>query len=146
MAETYNEVIATSLKSQEQSVELMEKLLAVAQPGSVYSQPHTSGDYTVITASEVSVGMGFGFGTGGGSGPRSEAGAGQGRGEEFAGMGGGGGGGGFSQGRPVAVISITPQGVRVEPVVDVTKVGLAFVTALGAMLLMYGRMFRASRK
>jgi hypothetical protein len=45
--------------------------------------------------------------------------------------------------RPVAVISVGPDGVDVEPVVDVTKLGLALFTALGAMFLMFGRMRRA---
>jgi hypothetical protein len=36
-------------------------------------------------------------------------------------------------------------GLRIEPVVDVTKIGLAFFTTMGAMLLMLGRMRRASR-
>jgi uncharacterized spore protein YtfJ len=152
MDEKFDQVIMTAVKTQEQGKELMEKLIAVAQPGAVYSEPYTSGDYTVITASEVAVGMGFGFGIGGGTGPQApeEGTAGpieieMGEEQEFGGAGGGGGGGGFSQGRPVAVISIGPHGVRVEPVRDVTKIGLAFITAVGAMLLMFGRMLKSSR-
>ena len=38
-------------------------------------------------------------------------------------------------GRPVAAIIINQEGVRVEPIVDVTKVGLAFLTTLGAVLI-----------
>ncbi len=152
MAGNFDEVFTSAVKSQEQGKELMEKLMAVAQPGAVYSEPYTSGDYTVITASEVVVGMGFGFGIGGGSGPQEAEGesavfgrADEGQGQEFSGAGGGGGGGGFSQGRPVAIISISSQGVRVEPVRDVTKIALAFITAAGAMMLMLGRMLKASR-
>jgi hypothetical protein len=36
--------------------------------------------------------------------------------------------------------------VRVEPVVDVTKLGLAFITALGSMLVMRNRMRRFGQK
>jgi uncharacterized spore protein YtfJ len=146
MAEKLDEVIATTVKGQEQGNELMEKLMAVAQPGSVFSQPYTSGDYTVITAAEVSVGMGFGYGMGGGTAPEEEGQEAADLGEGASGFGGGGGGGGFSQGRPVAVISISSHGVMVEPVRDATKIALAFITALGAMLLMFGRMLKASRK
>ena len=47
--------------------------------------------------------------------------------------GGGGGGGGGSMGRPVAAIVISRDGVEVKPVLDVTKVSLAALTAFGGM-------------
>jgi uncharacterized spore protein YtfJ len=149
MNEEFNKIVVTAVKNQEQAVELVEKLFAVAQPGAVYSEPVTVGENTVITASEVSVGMGFGYGIGGGPGqvgrrrrvgenePQDE------RGE--AGIGGGGGGGGASGARPVAVISIGPEGVRVEPVVDPTKIALAFFTTLGSMFFMLSKMRKASK-
>lgn len=144
MSNESNRVLASAVKSQEQSAELMEKLFAVAQPGAVYSEPVTSGEFTVITASEVTVAAGFGYGIG--SGTSSEPAEGEAAtGEEARGLGGGGGGGGVSAARPVATISIGPRGVRVEPVVDVTKIGLALFTTLGAMLMMLGRMRRLSR-
>jgi uncharacterized spore protein YtfJ len=149
MSDVVNNIIAGTTKGQERSFELMEKLLAVAQPGSVFSQPVQSGNYTVITASELVAGIGFGYGVGGGGAPstakpesgdesRSPAG-------EGSGGGGGGGGGGMSTGRPVAVVTLGPEGVQVKPVVDVTKLGLAALTTLGAMYLTLGRMRRFSR-
>jgi uncharacterized spore protein YtfJ len=54
--------------------------------------------------------------------------------------GGGGGGGGGSFGRPVALISIGPDGVEVQPIVDVTKVGIAAIAAVGALFMAWGRM------
>ncbi len=51
----------------------------------------------------------------------------------------GGAGGGHTTARPVAVIEAGPDGVRVKPVVDVTKVVLA---ALGAALTIW----RATRR
>lgn len=151
MGEKLDDIMVTAVKSQEQGVELMEKLIAVAQPSTVYSDPIAAGEYTIITASEVSVGMGFGFGSGGGSIPKSTEDEAitpdepESQYEEGSGFGGGGGGGGFSMGRPVAVISIGPAGVRVEPVRDVTKIALALLTAAGSMLIMLGRMRRMSR-
>jgi uncharacterized spore protein YtfJ len=59
------------------------------------------------------------------------------------GKGNGGGGGGRILSRPVAVVIASPEGVRVEPVVDITKVALAGLTALGFMI---GMMFRMSRR
>jgi uncharacterized spore protein YtfJ len=145
-------ILAEAARSQEQANQLMEKLFTVARPEAVYGQPLASGDYTTITASEVMAGMGVGYGVGGGTAPGETEGevavpgASESEGKEAGGFGGGGGGGGFSMGRPVAVISIGPQGVRVEPVVDVTKVALAFITAVGSMLIMMGRMAKGSRR
>lgn len=69
----------------------------------------------------------------------------QGAGED-AGVGGGGGGGGGATGRPVAVISISEDGVQVEPVVDATKIALAFFTALGSMFFMLTKMRKAANR
>lgn len=146
-----NHIAITTVKGQEQSMALMEKLLATAQPSAVYSAPVTSGDYTIITASEVSAGIGFGYGLGGGVGPKpsegettSEAEA-QETQEQPSGFGGGGGGGGAAMARPVAVISVGPEGVQIQPIVDASKIALAFFTTLGGMVIMLSRMRRASR-
>jgi hypothetical protein len=58
---------------------------------------------------------------------------------------GGIGGGGGSSGRPVAIIIIEPDSVKVEPVVDVTKIALAALTVCGTMAMLLGRMRKASR-
>lgn len=44
--------------------------------------------------------------------------------------------------RPVAIVIASPEGVRIEPVVDFTKIGLALITAWGFMLSMIMRMRR----
>ena len=152
MSDKFETVVVTAVKNQQQGQALLEKLVAVAQPGAVYGVPVTAGEYTLITASEVSVNVGFGYGMGGGSSgaqPASDETTGeetpQGKAEEDAGFGGGGGGGGFSAGRPVAVLVIGPTGLHVEPVVDPTKIALAFFTTLGAMFFMFRRMSRRPR-
>ena len=61
------------------------------------------------------------------------------------GFGEGGGGGGISTARPVAVISVGTDGVQIKPVVDTTKIALAALTAFGAMLMTFSRMWRRSR-
>jgi hypothetical protein len=43
----------------------------------------------------------------------------------------------------VAVVIASPEGVRVEPVFDITKIALAGLTALGFMV---GMMFRMSSR
>jgi uncharacterized spore protein YtfJ len=116
MSEEFDNIVKDTAKGREQTFELVEKLLAVAQPGSVYGQPVQSGNYTVITASELVAGFGFGSGVAGGA-PASAAGSApsESPSRQASGAGGGSGGGGGSSGRPVAVITIGPDGVQVKP-------------------------------
>ena len=93
-------------------------LFGEASPSTLFSEPIQHGDDFVVTAVAWERAGGFGFG----------AGQGQGQGEE-SGSGEGGGGGGFSQGRPVAVIRVTPTGVEVTPVIDFTKIGVTLLLA-----------------
>ncbi|MCC7354889.1 MAG: hypothetical protein IT330_14185 [Anaerolineae bacterium] len=154
MGEASEGIKMMAAKSQEQVMALVDKLIATARPSAVYGEPVKSGNYTVITASEVTAAGGFGLGSGSYTGPMSppleaKETKNEGRppqpGQEGEGGGGGGGGGGAFTGRPVAVITIGPAGVEVQPVVDPTKMALAFFTALGAMFMMWGRMRKASR-
>lgn len=115
-----------SVSSNEQTIQLLGRLTEIAQPGVIFGGPLTVGDQVVFTASELMVGLGAGFAAGGGADPDNPG---------AAGSGGGGGGGGSSFGRPVAVISVGPHGVKVEPVVDVTKIAITFFTALGAIFI-----------
>ncbi len=139
------EIIAESVPSQKRANELLEKLADAADSKAVFSEPVESGDYKVITAAEVSVGLGFGYGGGGGFG--DEMGSEE---EETAtkgvGIGSGGGGGGMAMSRPVAVIEIGPHGVRIEPIIDPTKIALAFFTTLVSMFALMGKMKRARKK
>ena len=147
MSSTLDNMIQAVDKYQEQGQEWMERLLAAAQPGAVFGEAVTSGSYTIITASEIAAGGGFGFGFGGGESPAGTSGETPGEKQENTGGGGGGiGGGGGSSGRPVAAIVIGPEGVRIEPVVDVTKIALAVFTTAGAMWMMLGKMRRMSRR
>lgn len=100
----------------------------------VFGTPETVGDRTYITASTVQKMGGFGFGGGGGVG--GEYGT-----DSTPGTGGGGGagGGGNSEGRPVAIIEIGPEGVQVKPVLDFTKIGLAAIAAVLTVLKLVKR-------
>jgi uncharacterized spore protein YtfJ len=107
----------------------MDTFLGAASVDAVYGPPINQGETTVIPAAEVLSIAGFGLGAGSGS-----------QGEGETGSGGGGGGGGRVFSRPVAAIVLSPEGVRVEPIVDVTKIALAAFTALGFMAAMLRRM------
>jgi uncharacterized spore protein YtfJ len=147
MDEDLNKVILESIPSQQRAMKLLSRLFKVTQPGAVFSEPVVSGDYTVITAAEVTAATGFGYGGGGGYSPEGTA-AGQETARSSGGMGQGGGGGGTALARPVAAIIIGPDGVRVEPIVDATKIALAFFTTIGAFILTLRKMrqFRQTGK
>jgi uncharacterized spore protein YtfJ len=115
----------------------MDTFLEVADVSSAFGDPVQSGDNLIIPAAEVLAGVGFGVGAGFGRGNREDELKGGGSG---GGSGGGGGGRVFS--RPVAVVVASPEGVRVEPVLDVTKIALAALTAGGFMLATLARMSR----
>ena len=154
MSDILDKIGLSIMKTQEQSLDLLEKLIATARPNAVFGHPITGGEYTVINVAEVSCGMGVGFGGGDSSATQTEPAAeaitieGEAPESKVAAAnnyGVGGGGGGFSTARPVAAISIGPDGVHVEPVVDVTKIGLAFFTTLGAMALMVSKIQQSSK-
>lgn len=107
----------------------LAKILDVAKVDAVYGAPVSNGDVIMVPSAEVMGMVGFGAGTGGGK-------------DDKANVGGGGGSGGWSRvfSRPVAAVVITPTRVRVEPIVDVTKIALAAFTTAGFMLAMIARM------
>ena len=107
----------------------LDKFLMAANVEAVYGPPASQNEHTVIPTAEVVIIMGFGLGSGGSA---TE--------NENRGSGGGGGGGGRVLARPVAAIVISPTGVRVEPIVDVTKIVLAVFTTLGFMTALLTRM------
>lgn len=112
--------------------ESIQQLIATADVTAAFGEPVTVGDRTIITAADVACGTGFGVG--GGEGPAQGGGTGRGS---------GGGGGGGSRSRPVAAIVIEPAGVRVEPIIDLTQLGLAALTAGVFSLFWIMRMLRA---
>jgi uncharacterized spore protein YtfJ len=112
----------------------MDQFLSAASVEAVYQLPIHEGEHTVIPAAEVLSVAGFGLGSGSGSQDPGEAE------RPVTGEGGGGGGGGRVFARPVAAIVISPSGVRVQPILDVTKIVLAVFTTLGFMTAMFTRM------
>lgn len=97
-----------------QALRALETLPEHANVAACFGPPTTAGDRTVIPVAEVY--YGFGFGWGGGSDASTHA------------EGGGGGGGGGVRTRAVAVVELSPDGVRVIPVRDVTAILLAALT------------------
>ena len=139
-------------KAQERESEVLAELVAVASADKVFGSPVVAGDRTVIPAAEIQTGLGFGHGLVADDlsrkGESAETGAkvrvvSWGRNRRTGGPQGGGGGGGHASGRPVAVVTIDPTGVYVQPVIDRTKIALTALTALGAIGLTLIRLRRA---
>ncbi|MFD3167106.1 hypothetical protein [Herpetosiphon sp. NSE202] len=99
---------------------------ALVPAGSIFSAPITVGPYTIITASTVAGGSGFGSGF-----RRMLPG--------MDGTAGGLGGGGGTAGRPVAVIILGPDGVTVQPIVDVTRIAMSALVVAGLVALCWRR-------
>ncbi|HLH23917.1 MAG TPA: spore germination protein GerW family protein [Chloroflexota bacterium] len=108
------------------------RLNAVARADSAVGTPRNAGERTIIPLAEVYYGGGFGLG--GGSGPASP---------EVSGSGMGGGGGFGGRVRPVAVVEVGPEGLRVRPVFDASAIGLALAAAGLAVAL---RLWRRPRR
>ena len=107
---------------QETINDTMAHFLSTADVDTVYGQPIRKGDTVIIPTAEVLSALGFGASQGAMN--RKE-----GKGGKWS----GGGGGGRTFSRPVAVIVASPEGVRVTPIFDTTKIILAGLTALGFM-------------
>ncbi len=115
----------------------VEEFLAAADVRVVYGEPIKHDDTLIIPAAEVLCGLGFGLGSGSGTSTDKDAE------KPNRGSGSGGGGGGRILSRAVAVVVASPEGVRVEPVIDLTKIALAGLTAMGFMV---GMMFRMNSR
>lgn len=138
------------------ATENVERLLGKAGVGTSFSTPIDVGDRTIITAAEAYViggsGLGIGFGNPAANEPPAD--------EKTSGKespkpsvaaygvdgGGGGGGGGISFSRPVAAIVIGQDSVEIKPIIDATKLGLAFLTTLGGMAFLWLRIRRSGRR
>jgi len=107
---------------------LHESLSTRAQVKSVFGDPVTAGDKTIIPVAKIAYGFGAGAGTGGIS-------------ESSKGEGGGGGGG--IRAIPVGVFEVSPAGTRFVPVRDRRQqAGLLAAGALLGMLLLRRRRTR----
>ena len=156
MNDTVNDAMESVRKESEARSAALQRLLSTADSSKVFGAPVSSAGYTAIPAAEVMSGGGFGSGMGFGSphthrkqaadeasgiagGGPEEAGE---VGPAMEGAGGGGGGGGGAMARPVAVIVVGPDGVRVKPVLDITKLGLTALGLLGTVLAISVRMLK----
>lgn len=97
---------------------MMDGLMQASNVNAAFGEPRQVGDRTIIPVARVGAAGGFGLGAGQGEvvGGRAPGGI-------------GAGGGGGSMANPVAVVVVTPEDVRVQPVVDATQIALAAMAA-----------------
>mgnify|MGYP005857697635 FL=1 len=97
---------------------MMDGLMQASNVNAAFGEPRQVGDRTIIPVARVGAGGGFGLGAG--------------QGEVVGGRAAGGtgaGGGGGSMANPVAVVVVTTEDERVQPVVDATQIALAAMAA-----------------
>lgn len=114
---------------------IIEKLTVAGSVSAAFGEASTVGDRTIIPVARVSTGGGFGFGSGQAEAVQDTAASG----------GSGAGGGAGAMATPIAAIVVTPEEVRVQPIVDVTKVTLAAIASLAFNLYWVLRFLRAVR-
>jgi uncharacterized spore protein YtfJ len=147
--QTHDEAPATSVVGTVR--QSLERLFQSARPELVYGQPIEYGETKIIPCAEVTISMGFAGGSGSAPTVKSENAspsteAMQSRTAEPPGSGLGLGGGGTTKSRPVALIVMTPRGVRVEPIVDVTKIVLATIASGSAIFFSLRFLFRGAKR
>ncbi len=115
-------VVGFIQRAGDRSEALLARFVEGMTASQVFGEPERVGETVVIAAATIHRSGGFGFGGGGDD-------------EVTVGMdgGGGGGGGGHAEARPVAVIEVGPDGVRVRPVLDFTKIGLTVLAGVFAV-------------
>ena len=112
--------------------EAMQRVAGMAEAvgaSSCFGTPTVAGERVMVPVAEVVFGFGFGWGG------RSETAASGEREDD-----GGGGAGGGARSRGVAVIELTPDGVRVHPIVDETALMLARVAVAAVAVALIGRL------
>ncbi len=106
--------------------QIVERIKGSARVETVYGEPITIGDKTVIPVAKVE--YAFGVGAGGGTGPALDNG-------RKVGSGSGGGGGGVIRVRGIGVIELTAEETRLVPVYDWTRIITTAIAVVGAWMI-----------
>ena len=157
-----NQYLNALEEANETTTRMVQKILESEDTARAFGKPVEAGDYKVITASETSTFLGFGFGFGTGDTNAEDEDEELNGGEEILeekfgetteeekegeeGMGGGTGAGAHTSSRPVAVITLKPHGVEVEPIVDVNKIALSGFAAASFISFMIAKAIVGSKR
>jgi uncharacterized spore protein YtfJ len=100
----------------EEMFDAIEDMRDKASVNAVYGEPVVVGEKTIVPVADIKYGFGLGYGEGPSTSDEEE---------QPAAAGQGGGFGGGIAARPVAVLEISDEGVRVKPVTDEGRIALA---------------------
>lgn len=121
----------------------IEKALDRLSVKAAFGKAIEQGGVTVVPVAQVSMGFGYGYGTG--PGPRQEEGAdeaAEAAGPPPGGVGGGGGGGT----RPLGYIQFDEHGAHFEPILDITRMGLAGIAMVAWAVFWIAAAARSARR
>jgi len=104
----------------------VSKALSHADVRTVFGDPVTHGDRTVIPVARVTANYGFGAGSGQGEGQM----------EHQRGSGGGGGGGGRGKASPIGYIEMTGDSAHFVPIIDRTTMLTTLASIAGVALIL----------
>lgn len=116
----------------EQVASPVERMVEQFSVSRAFGEVIREGDTAVVPVAEVTSVFGYGHGSGEGPVPAGEDGDSDGK----MASGGGGGGGGRGSTTPRGYITITPDGVRYEPLMDPLKISMAGI-ALTAWIIFW---------
>jgi uncharacterized spore protein YtfJ len=119
------------------NLEPIEKMVDALGVGAVFGEPIREGDVTVVPVAEVRFTFGYGYGSGRGRGEETEGSP------STAEQGSGGGSGAGGRASAKGYVRISADGVRFEPVLDVTRLALAGIALAAWSVFWIGRTMRA---
>jgi uncharacterized spore protein YtfJ len=119
------------------NLEPIEKMVDALGVGAVFGEPIREGDVTVVPVAEVRFTFGYGYGSGRGRGEETEGSP------STAEQGSGGGSGAGGRASAKGYVRISADGVRFEPVLDVTRLALAGIAFAAWSVFWIGRTMRA---
>lgn len=102
----------------------IEEMLEKLSVETVFGKPTTEGEVTIIPVAQVNFGFGYGGGYGRGTNGKQAEGE-TGAATTPSGEGGGTGGGASGRATPRGYLHITADGVKFEPIMDVTRIPIA---------------------
>lgn len=111
---------------------VLSRILSRAGTRTVFGEPVTQGEITVVPVAKVSTR--FGFGGGSGSNPAKDDG-------QDGSSGSGMGGGGDVKAKPLGYIEITPQGSRFIPIEDGMEIGMVAMKFIGVAIVLIALRF-----
>jgi uncharacterized spore protein YtfJ len=129
---------------QNEIVKRIEETLDRLSIRAAFGEPVQQGEVTIIPVAQINLGFGFGHGSGGKAEPADGPTPPEATGDTAAPGGAGGGGGGGA--RPLGYIQFDTNGAHFEPILDITRMGMAGILMVGWAVFWFARALRRGRR